>query len=113
MAVPWKDSAVVAVCPLTELPAGAVRCADVDGVTVAVFNIDGTLHAVADRCTHARARLSEGELEGDEVVCPVHFGRFHLPTGRALGFPATRDVETFDTVVADGVVHLRPERSAP
>ena len=69
---------------------------DVAGAPALVlYNVDGEYFATADRCTHSRASLSEGELDGDCVVCPVHFARFHVPTGTALTFPARTDLATF------------------
>lgn len=86
----------IVVCPLAELPSGAMRRAENPGAApILVCNIEGRLWAVNDTCTHARASLSEGELEGDEVLCPVHWGRFHVPTGRATGFPAEQDLRTW------------------
>lgn len=99
---------LVPVCRREEIAPGAMRRVEPDGPpAIAIYDVDGELYATADRCTHARASLCEGDLEGDEIVCPVHWGRFHVPTGKALGFPATRDLEVFDVVTEAGTVYLR------
>lgn len=94
-------------CRAAELPPGSMRRVDVaDAPAVAVYNIDGAFYATADRCTHARASLTEGDLEGDCVVCPVHFGVFHVPTGRATCFPLTKDLATFPVEVDGDAVYV-------
>lgn len=42
---------------------------------------DGTPHCVLDRCPHRGARLSQGTLEGDELVCAYHGFRFDAAGG--------------------------------
>ena len=101
----WIDVAASA-----ELAPGAVRTVDVDDVQVAVFNVDGELYAIEDQCTHDYFCLSEGELEGEEVVCPLHGARFDLRTGEATAPPAYEAVVTYAVRVADGVVQVRDER---
>ena len=71
-----------------------------------------------DTCSHAKASLTEGWLEGHEVCCPVHDGRFDLRTGKALCFPATDPIQTFASQVQDGAVWAdvsaaRPSRGKP
>ncbi len=75
-----------------------------DGHVVAVFIAEGTVYAVADRCTHAEASLSEGEIFDTEVECPLHGAVFDLTTGVALTLPATRPVATYPTRVEEGRV---------
>ena len=71
---------------------------------VAVFRLNGTFYTIDDTCTHAQASLAEGEVEGDIVICPAHFGRFHIPTGKAITFPVTQDLGIYATFVRDGHV---------
>lgn len=100
-------SQAVVLCP-ADLAIGEIRRIEVPGFEpIAVYNIDGTYYATADRCTHATASLSDGTLDGDCVTCPVHNGTFHVPTGTATKFPAKVDLATFDTVVTDGQVTAR------
>ncbi len=73
---------------------------------IAVFATEGGLFAVEDRCSHADARLSEGEVEGEEVVCPAHGARFRLRDGKALSLPAVYPVQVFPVRVEDGKVFV-------
>jgi len=81
-------------------PGCAVR-ALAGGVAIAVFNLDGSLFATRDDCTHGSASLSEGYVCGDEIECPMHMGRFHIPTGKALRAPCVVDLQTFRVQVRD------------
>jgi 3-phenylpropionate/trans-cinnamate dioxygenase ferredoxin component len=71
-----------------------------------VYNVDGELYALEDRCSHDDGPLVEGDWEPDEAVaiCPRHGARFDIRTGRPLSLPAVEPVETFPVRVVDGVV---------
>jgi 3-phenylpropionate/trans-cinnamate dioxygenase ferredoxin subunit len=92
--------------PLADLPTETGVRIVYDDTDVAVFRIGDGVHAVADRCSHAEASLSEGEVFGDEVECPRHGAAFDLTTGRALTLPATKPVPVYATEVRDGNVFI-------
>ena len=94
----------VPVCATADIPPGSVKSFDVDGALVAVYNIGGTFYATDAVCTHAFADLADGTLEGDVIECAVHFGAFHVPTGKAVQAPCFTDLKTFRTEVKDGQV---------
>jgi 3-phenylpropionate/trans-cinnamate dioxygenase ferredoxin subunit len=92
--------------PLADLPVDeGVRIVE-QGVAVAVFRVADGVRAIADRCSHAEASLSEGEVFGNEVECPRHGAEFDLTTGRALTLPATKPVAVFATETRDGLVFV-------
>jgi len=92
--------------PLADLPSDlGVRIVDGDTV-VALFRVGEGVHAIADRCSHAEASLSEGEVFGDEVECPRHGASFDITTGKALTLPATKPVAVYATEVRDGQVFI-------
>jgi nitrite reductase/ring-hydroxylating ferredoxin subunit len=66
-----------------------------DEVDVLLCRVNGQLHAIEDRCSHAESTLSEGFLEGVYVTCPLHFAQFDVRTGRHLGPPAFTGVRCF------------------
>jgi 3-phenylpropionate/trans-cinnamate dioxygenase ferredoxin subunit len=86
----WRD-----VKPVTELPPGEWCTVYVEGVDIAIFNIDGEFYAIENVCTHDSGELTGGTWEGDEIVCPRHGARFSIKTGAVLSPPAYEDVETF------------------
>lgn len=101
---------LIRLCPATDLAPGSARCFTFsDRPPVALFNVGGTFYAVADTCPHQRGSLSEGDVEGDEVICPLHFQVFHIPTGEARKGITKTPVETFPVVLHDGVVYLDGE----
>lgn len=73
---------------------------------VAVYQIDGAVYATADRCPHAGALLSEGELEHRTVTCPRHGSQFDVCTGERLRGPADTEIARYDVVVSGGQVSL-------
>jgi nitrite reductase/ring-hydroxylating ferredoxin subunit len=81
----------------------------VDGdIPIALFRTDqDEFFATADTCTHEKWSLGEdSDLEGDEVICPLHMARFDIRTGKALCFPATVALQTFAVEVEDGLVYI-------
>ena len=102
----------VPVCAAADLPPGSVGSFEVAGELVAVYNIDGTFYATEARCTHATADLADGILEGDVIECSLHFGAFHVPTGKAVQEPCSVDLKTFRTEVKDGRVLVDTSKPA-
>jgi 3-phenylpropionate/trans-cinnamate dioxygenase ferredoxin subunit len=66
-----------------------------NGLTIAVFLVDGEVFAIEDICSHDRSPISDGCIDGREIICPRHGARFCLQTGQALTAPAYEDIETF------------------
>jgi len=101
--------AEVDVCPLDELPPGAVKIIHAGEISACVYNLDGDLYAIEDRCSHDDGPLCEGEVDFDDgtVICPRHGSKFEIKTGRALTLPAYVPVETFPVRVDDdGIVKV-------
>jgi nitrite reductase/ring-hydroxylating ferredoxin subunit len=73
---------------------------------VAVYHVGSRFHACADRCPHAGATLSEGELERGVVTCPRHGSQFDVTTGQRLRGPADTDLATYPTVSDGGQLYL-------
>jgi len=99
---------VVVVCPAEELSPGERRIVRDGSLAVGVFNLNGRLCAIEDRCSHDGGPLAEGELdvEAGVVVCPRHGSQFEICTGRPRTLPAYLPVETYRAWVEDGVVKL-------
>lgn len=92
-------------CHIDDLGPGEIVAVDL-GERVAVCNLEGTVYAFQDQCTHAEASLADGWLEGDEVVCPFHMGRFSVRTGAVTCLPAMAPLRTFPVSVEDGDVFV-------
>lgn len=91
--------------------AGDLTSVTVDGRVIAVANVAGQLYAFDDVCTHAQCSLSEGELEGGNVVCPCHAGTFDVRTGAVVSGPPKVPVGSYPARLVDGVLELdlRPQ----
>lgn len=105
----------VRACGIGDLPDGAVRRAvlGADGPAVAVVRVGDLVHSVADRCSHADFRLSEGEVVDGGLECPLHGALFDLRTGAPDGLPATRPVAVHAVRVRGDDVLVDPDVSTP
>ena len=75
-----------------------------DDDPICLINYEGDFYALGDLCTHEYASLSDGEIVGDEIECPLHGGAFDLRTGQPVAFPVVVPAETFRVrVVGDEV----------
>ena len=104
-------SELIDVCPLDELPPGAMRLVVHEDLEIAVVNCAGTLYAIEDRCSHDDGPLVEGELDEERctIECPRHGSLFDLRTGKPLTLPAYVPVDTFPVIVDDDMIKLEVE----
>ncbi len=96
--------------PLADLSPGQSRTVYLAGQQVALFNVDGTLYALSNRCSHARGPLSQGVVECDGetrvVTCPWHYARFDLASGQVVDGVASAPVPVYAVEVRDGVIFV-------
>ncbi|MEU4657484.1 Rieske 2Fe-2S domain-containing protein [Streptomyces sp. NPDC023723] len=93
---------------VSEFPAGEPVRRTVDDVPVLVVRESGgTVHALADRCSHLAGPLSAGAVADGCVTCPWHGSVFRLADGWNVRGPATAPQPAFDTRVVDGQVEVR------
>jgi nitrite reductase/ring-hydroxylating ferredoxin subunit len=83
------------VAAVGEIAPGGVLRVEVGDEPVAIFNLDGEFYAIGDTCSHEEASLSEGDVFGDVVECPLHGAEFDIKTGAARTLPAVAPVPTF------------------
>ena len=97
----------VRVAAAEEIPPGERLLVELDGVRIAVFNLDGDYYAIEDVCTHDGGPLVEGEiLEGCQVECPRHGARFDIRTGAALSMPAFEPTPAYVVQVEGGEIYV-------
>jgi len=97
----------IAVANLSDLPPGAVKVVAAGFDRVALCNVDGTVFAVEDVCTHDDGPLGEGTLRGCEIECPRHGARFDVRTGAVTRMPAAVPVRTFPVKVENGRIYVK------
>ncbi|WP_118180078.1 non-heme iron oxygenase ferredoxin subunit [Paraburkholderia phosphatilytica] len=94
------------VCPSDDIEEEDVIAFEQDGTLYAVYHTPTGFYATAGMCTHEAARLTEGLVFGDVVECPMHMGRFHIPTGAAKGAPVCVNLVTHPVKVEGGKVFI-------
>jgi 3-phenylpropionate/trans-cinnamate dioxygenase ferredoxin subunit len=93
-----------------ELAPGQRKLAFIDGRSIVLFNVEGTLHAIDNACPHNGAALSGGQLEGCMLRCPAHGLRFDVRTGCMPG-PGGLSVTTFPVETVDSKVVVSLDRA--
>jgi nitrite reductase/ring-hydroxylating ferredoxin subunit len=81
-------------------------CVQVNGRSIAIFDVGGACLAVDDECTHAGGNLSEGAVDGGVVTCPWHAARFDLATGAVLSGPARTAVKSYPVRIEGSAIWL-------
>jgi nitrite reductase/ring-hydroxylating ferredoxin subunit len=103
---------LVRVCSIADVAADSVKAIEAGGEMLAVYNVGGTFYVTDDACTHGAASLADGVLDGEVIECAMHFGAFHIPTGKAVQAPCSIPIRTYKVVVRGGDVFIDPDQSA-
>jgi nitrite reductase/ring-hydroxylating ferredoxin subunit len=98
----------VAVAQVSELAAGEMKFAAVDGQRIVLANVEGRFYALRDVCGHRNAPLSRGRLLGHLIECPLHFALFDLRTGKLVDGPISTDVPAYEVRVEGETVYIKP-----
>ncbi len=78
-----------------DVPEDDVIGIDIAGKSLALYQVEGEIYATDNICTHGNARLCDGFLEGHEIECPLHQGKFDIRNGKAMCAPLTEDIRTY------------------
>ncbi len=90
MSEQWVD-----VCAADSISEEIPLAVAVAGQEIALYRVDGHVYATDNLCSHGNARLCDGYLEGHEIECPLHQGRFDIRDGRAMCAPLTADIRIY------------------
>ena len=101
----------VKVAQLDELSPGEMMVVEVGDDRILLANVEGNVHAIDDICSHAYASLSEGDLSGQEVECPLHGAAFDLVSGAPVTPPATENVKVYELRIKGQDILLGPAKS--
>jgi 3-phenylpropionate/trans-cinnamate dioxygenase ferredoxin component len=105
----------IRVSDVASLRSGAAKRVTLEGRTIALFNVGGTVHATDDECPHEEGgSLARGTVEDGSVWCPLHGARFALATGETLEppegelmtEPVGRGVCTYPVMVAEDGIYV-------
>ena len=93
-------SEYVKIATVDEVPINGSTLVEVDGIRIALFNLNGAYYAIEDVCTHDGGPLVEGEIVNEnQVQCPRHGARFDIRTGAALSLPAFEPTTVHDVYI--------------
>ena len=101
-----SEGAWTAVASFDDFAASDAIAVVAAGKEIAIFLVDGAVFATANRCTHGDARLCDGWVEGHEIECPLHQGRFDIRNGKALCAPLTEDLRVYPVKIEAGRVYV-------
>jgi 3-phenylpropionate/trans-cinnamate dioxygenase ferredoxin subunit len=96
-------------CSVGDLAEGEARKLDLEP-PVTLFRGESGYFALDDLCTHGKASLAEGFIEGDTVECPLHMAQFCLRTGKPLCAPATAPVKAHEVLTEGGEIFVMVDR---
>lgn len=96
-----------AVCEADEIEEEDVVRFDLGERTFAVYRTESGYYATDGYCTHEEAHLADGMVIDDIIECPLHQGRFHIPSGKAKSPPVCIDLKTYPVKVEEGHVFVQ------
>jgi nitrite reductase/ring-hydroxylating ferredoxin subunit len=96
----------ITIGPANEVDEGTMADFEVEGATIDVARVGGSLYAFSDVCTHQGCPLSQGELDGTSVECECHGSVFDVKTGAVLEGPATEALEVYPAREVDGQIQI-------
>ena len=94
------------VAQLSDVPPGNMKNVEVDGVSLLISNVEGSVYALSGKCTHYGAPLADGALDGARVICPWHHACFDIRTGDHLDPPGLNALQTFEVRTEDGDIYV-------
>jgi nitrite reductase/ring-hydroxylating ferredoxin subunit len=98
------EQGLVPVCLASEVSEDTPVKAQIDGVYVAVFQVGDRYYVTQNQCTHGPGELADGYVDGDEIECPFHQGRFSIITGQPTSAPCTVALRTWTAELCDGQI---------
>ena len=87
-----------------DVPEDDVIGVDAGGCDIALYNVEGEIFATDNICTHGHARLCDGFLDGHEIECPLHQGKFDVRDGKPTCAPVTQALRSYPIKIEAGRV---------
>ena len=101
-------ASLVRLCGIDDVDEDEPYRAEVDGFAYAVFKVGDAIFVTVDLCSHGPGLLSDGYVEGCQVECPFHQGRFDLRTGLPTEAPCEIAIKTWSPILQDGSIYIDP-----
>jgi toluene monooxygenase system ferredoxin subunit len=99
--VRWRDT-----INLDDLWEGDMTAVSVDGESVLLVNVDGSVRAYANQCPHQASALDQGDLDGETLTCATHLWEFNALTGRGIN-PNDAALKSYGCQIGDdGTIYV-------
>lgn len=94
------------IAPKSDFPQGERLFLEVDGHPIVIFSVGKEFLATGDLCTHDGGEIGDGELVGEEIICPRHGARFNIRTGKAISLPAVAGIPIYPVRIIDQFIEV-------
>ena len=91
----------IPLCKTSDVDEGTAIKVETEGLSLAVFNLNGAFYVLDDLCSHGPGSLSEGYITGENLECDFHNGAFNIKTGEVAEPPCLVPQKSYK-VVMDG-----------
>ena len=91
---------------IADIQNGDRKIVEINGVSVAIFNVGGNFYCIEDVCTHDSGPVAEGYLNGFQIECPRHGALFDIRDGRVLSMPAVVPVPSYKVKLVEGDIFV-------
>jgi 3-phenylpropionate/trans-cinnamate dioxygenase ferredoxin component len=79
----------------------------IEDLEIALAKLDsGEWVAFDNSCTHEDCPLSDGTLDGEEIICYCHSATFDVRTGQVVEGPAEDPINVYPVRVLDGELQV-------
>lgn len=116
----------IVICSAEDLKPGQRKLVELDGVEIAMVNVEGKLYAFRNQCPHQGVSMVHGEISGamlpsepgqfiygcdDEIVrCPLHGWEFDMKTGKSLFDPDRVSIMSYGIQEVEGSIVLNVKK---
>jgi nitrite reductase (NADH) small subunit len=94
------------ICKVNDIPINKGKEFNVNGIKIAVFNVNGKFYAIEALCRHQDGPLADGILKGEVIECPWHFWHYNVRTGELLDFLKNVKLTTFNVYVKGDELYI-------
>lgn len=94
------------ITPADDVANGERLFVSIGQLQIVIFRIADFFYAIGDVCSHDDGPLGDGEVIGEEVVCPRHGARFNIRTGAVTSPPAVLDIPAYPVRMVEGMIEI-------
>ncbi len=95
-----------------EVAEGCMKGVEVGDQEILLACVEGKVYAFDAICNHGLAYMEEGDLEGHEIICPLHAGGFDIRTGAVTCAPCVEPMKIFPVRIENGDIVVDVDESA-